>query len=64
MPSDKRFNLSVQSIRDHGTFYLNSISTTFSSTFSQKFGEKTNKKILPSICDPIKRYLVEINFIS
>ena len=40
-------NLLVQSIRDNGTFYLNSISTKFLSTFSQNMKKKkinNNKK--------------------
>ena len=61
MPSDWWINSLVQSIRDNGTFYLDSISTEFASTFPQKLGEKIKKlkKILPSICDPMKKYPVE-----
>ena len=42
VPSDKGLNLLVQSISNHGTFYLNSHSTKFSNEFPQKM-EKKNK---------------------
>ena len=61
MPSNKWLNLLVLSLHDNGTFHLNSISTKFSSTFPQKMEKK---KILPPICDPMKRYPVEIIFNS
>ena len=62
--SDSRLNFLVQSKRYHITFHLNSRSTKFSSEYPKKMEEKKlTKKILPPICDPIKRYPVEIKSI-
>ena len=46
MALDSWLNLSVQSKRNHSTFYLNSFSTKCWSVFSQKIEEKKKEKNL------------------
>ena len=45
VPSDKWLNSLVQSIRENGTFYLNSINTKISSTFQHKLRKKKKKNL-------------------
>ena len=65
MPSDQWLNLLVQSLRDNGTFHLIALALNYQVHFRKNWDKKKiNEKKNPSLCDPMKRYPVEIIFNS